>query len=433
MSALSRIASVQDRALTRLREGSPDRDLLVQLLESSCLLELAKLDASLDLGASVHLAADIVTTMFPVSGCAIVLATDDGEPWIVTSGMPPVDALVRHRALIEVDGGTIGELRLGQLTAELDAQPFVESAAGQLATQFARALASERLRRAAATATASRLAAELDGETPVDTLEAIATHLAAFPGAVAAELLVDHPAVGAPLTVRAGREHDLTPIVVTRALPGSGVLAAKVAMQPGAPNPNRALDEVLDRIVGSLERIEREQQLRRDVETDPLTGLGNRRCLQRALTASLARARRYGEYVAVLVLDLDGFKAVNDTLGHETGDQVLRAVARTARRVTRGYDEVVRLGGDELVIVSPATEMLGALALAESVRDAIAVAAATVLPADLAITVSVGIAIYPDSADDGDSLMRVADAALYEAKAAGKNRVAIAPAVAQPI
>ena len=433
MSALSRIASAQDRALARLREGSPDRDLLVQLLESSCLLELAKLDASLDLGTSVQLAADIVTAMFPVSGCSIALATDDGVPWIVSSGMAPIETLIRHRAPIEVDGGSIGELRLGPLTADLDAQPFVESAAAQLATQFARALASERLRRSAATANASRLAAELDGEAPVDTLEAIATLLAAFPGAVAAELLVDHPAVGAPLTVRAGRDHDLKPIVVSRSLPGSGVLAAKVAMQPGAPNPDHALDEVLDRIVGSLARIERDQQLRRDAETDPLTGLGNRRRLQRALAASLSRARRYGEYVAVLLLDLDGFKAVNDTRGHETGDQVLRTVARAARRVTRGYDEVVRLGGDELVIVSPATELLGALALAESVRDAIAEAAATMLPPELALTVSVGIAIHPDSADDADSLLRAADSALYEAKAAGKNRVAIAPATVHAI
>ncbi len=135
----------------------------------------------------------------------------------------------------------------------------------------------------------------------------------------------------------------------------------------------------------------------------------------------------------MLLLDLDGFKAVNDTRGHETGDQVLRTVARAARRVTRGYDEVVRLGGDELVIVSPATELLGALALAESVRDAIAEAAATMLPPELALTVSVGIAIHPDSADDADSLLRAADSALYEAKAAGKNRVAIAPATVHPI
>ncbi len=427
MNALTRIGAAQDRALARLREGSPDRELLVQLLESSCLLELAKLDAALDLGTCVQLAADIVTAMFPVSGCTIALDTIDGEPWNVTSGEEPVDALVRYRAAIRVDGGDIGELRLGPLTAELDAQPFVDAAAEQLASQFARALESDRLRRSAATANAARLAAELDGESPEESLEGIALHLAAFPGALAAELLVDHPAVGAPLTVRSGSATDVEPVVISRAVPGSGVLAVRVSMRVGAPPPDGALGEVLDRIVGSLSRIEREQQLRRDVETDPLTGLGNRRRLDRALSASLARARRYGEHVAVLLLDLDGFKAVNDTLGHEVGDRVLRTISRATRRVTRGYDEVVRLGGDELVVVSPATELLGSLTLADSIRRAIADAAAEVLPDELTITVSVGIALYPDSADDPDSLLRSADIALYDAKAAGKNCVAVAP------
>jgi diguanylate cyclase (GGDEF)-like protein len=427
MNALTRIGAAQDRALVRLREGSPDRELLVQLLESSCLLELAKLDASLDLGTCVQQAADIVAAMFPVTGCVIALDTDDGEPWVVTSGVEPAGALVRYRSTIRVDGGDIGELRLGPLTADLDAQPFVDAAAEQLAAQFARALESDRLRRSAATANAARLAAELDGESPEESLEGIATHLAAFPGALAAELLVDHPAVGAPLTVRSGTATDVVPVVISRAVPGSGVLAARVSMRAGAPPPDAALGEVLDRIVGSLSRIEREQQLRRDVETDPLTGLGNRRRLDRALSASLARARRYGEHVAVLLLDLDGFKAVNDTLGHDAGDRVLRTVARATRRVTRGYDEVVRLGGDELVVVSPATELLGSLTLADSIRRAIADAAAEVLPDELTITVSVGIALFPDSAGDPDALLRSADVALYDAKAAGKNCVAVAP------
>jgi diguanylate cyclase (GGDEF)-like protein len=427
VSGLDRLAAAQDRALARLREGSPDRELLVQLLENSCLLELAKLDAELDLASSVQLAADIITAMFPVSGCEIEFATDDDRPWVVTSGAPVVRELVRFEAPIIIGGRAAGELRLGALNAELDAADFVVAAAARLAAVFDRALAAERLRRAAASATAARLAAELDDDAPADTLEAIVVQLAAFPGAHGAELLVDHPAVGAPLTVRAGTDDQPEPVVASRALPGSGVLSARMSMQPGAPAVAGALDDVLDRIVGSLERIAREQQLRREVETDPLTGLGNRRRLDRALLLALARARRYGEHVTVLLLDLDGFKAVNDTLGHEAGDRVLQNVARAARRVTRGYDEVVRLGGDELVVVSPATELLGALTLAESLRVALAEAANAHLPADLRITVSVGLAIFPDSADSGDELLRAADGALYAAKAAGKDRVAVAP------
>jgi diguanylate cyclase (GGDEF)-like protein len=429
MRGLDRLAAAQDRALERLREGSPDRELLVHLLENSCLLELAKLDAGLDLRSCVQLAADIITAMFPVTGCAIVLNTDDERPWVVESGASLHETDVPHRADIVIDGAPAGELCLGPLDADLDARRFIDSAAAQLATTFARAFEGERLRRAAATATASRLAAELDADAPADTLEAIAMQLAAFPGALAAELLVDHPAVGAPLTVRAGRSDEPKPIVVSRALPGSGVLAARIAMHPGAPPPDAALGEVLDRIVGSLERIAREQQLRREVETDPLTGLGNRRRLDRSLGMALSRAARYGEHVAVLLLDFDGFKTVNDTLGHDAGDRVLRNAARAARRVTRGYDEIVRLGGDELVIVSPATELLGALTLAESLRSSIAEATAVSLPADRAITVSVGIALFPDSAPDAESLLRAADVALYDAKARGKNCVAVAPVV----
>lgn len=426
-TGLDRLAAAQDRALERLRAGSPDRELLVQLLENSCLLELAKLDAALDLGSCVQLAADIVTAMFPAGGCAIVLRTDDERPWVVESGQPMTDAEVSHRATISIDGADAGELRLGPLDAELDASRFTDAAAAQLATTFQRAFEGERLRRAAATATAGRLAAELDGDAPADTLEAIAVQLAAFPGALAAELLVDHPAVGAPLTVHAGEVGAATPLVVSRPLPGSGVLAARVAMRAGAPPPEAALGEVLDGIVQSLARIGREQQLRRDVETDPLTGLGNRRRLDRSLAMAMSRAARYGERVAVLLIDFDGFKIVNDTLGHDAGDRVLRNAARAARRVTRGYDEVVRLGGDELVIVSPATELLGALTLAESLRTSIAEATSVALPPDRAVTVSIGVAVYPDSATDADALLRAADAALYEAKARGKDRVAVAP------
>jgi diguanylate cyclase (GGDEF)-like protein len=426
VSALDRLAAVQDRALERLREGSPDRDLLVQLLENSCLLELAKLDTDLDLASTLQLATDIITAMFPTTGCELVLDTADGTPWVVASGEPVVDQLVRHRAAIVIDKVRTGELRLGSLSADLDARRFVESAASQLAATLARALTAERLRRAAATATAARLAAELDADTPENTLEAIAVQLAAFPGARGAELLVDHPAVGAPLTVRAGHNDVADPVVVSRPLPSSGVLVARVAMTSGVPAPHGVLDEVLDRIVGSLDRMAREQTLRRDVETDPLTGLGNRRRLDRALASSLSRAARFGEHVAVLLMDLDGFKAVNDTLGHETGDGVLQRAAAAIRRVTRGYDEVVRLGGDELVVVSPATELLGALTLAESLRAQVVAATSAHLPEELRITVSIGVAVYPDSALDAATLLRAADEALYEAKAHGKDRVRVA-------
>lgn len=424
---LDRLAAAHDLAFDRLRQGNPDRDLLVQVLERSCLRELAKLNSGLDLASCVRFAADIICAIFPVTGCAVVFDTADERPWVVESGAPLFEDSVRYRADILIDGAHAGELCLGPLNADLDAERFVHAAAAQLATIFAGALETERVSRTAATARAVGLAAGLNGNAPAGTLEAIVMQLAAFPGAMAAEILIDHHSVGAPLTVRAGSSDEPKLVVVSRALSGSGILAARVAMRPGAPTPDGAVGEVLDRIVGSLERIAREQQLWREVETDPLTGLGNRRRLDRALAVALSRARRYDEHFAVLLLDFDGFKAVNYEFGHEAGDRVLRNAARAAKRVTRGYDEVVRLGGDELVVVSPSTELFGALTLAESLRASIAESFGASLRSPVAITVSVGIALFPDSAVDADALLRAAYAALEAAKAAGKDRVSVAP------
>ena len=255
MKPLERLAAVQARALERLREGSADRDFLVQLLENSCLLELAKLDTKQDLATNVQAAVEVICAMFPVDGCAVVFDTDDGRPWVVSSGTTPADESARYRADILIGGARAGELRLGKLDANLDARRFTQAAAVQLAHCFANSIEAESLRRSAATATASRLAAELDGDGAVDAIGAIVQQLAAFPGAIAAELLVDHPALGPPLTVAAGNPGEVKPVVISRAIPGSGVLAARVSMRQGSAPPDGAVGEVLDRIVGSLVRI----------------------------------------------------------------------------------------------------------------------------------------------------------------------------------
>ncbi len=132
----------------------------------------------------------------------------------------------------------------------------------------------------------------------------------------------------------------------------------------------------------SLDRIATTHSLREQAETEPLTGLGNRRRLQRALDQQLSRAKRYGERVALLLLDLDRFKAVNDELGHETGDAVIVACAEALRERTRGYDELVRLGGDEFVVVAPVPDVLDAHRLADEIRDQIAVRCNALLPPD---------------------------------------------------
>jgi diguanylate cyclase (GGDEF)-like protein len=191
------------------------------------------------------------------------------------------------------------------------------------------------------------------------------------------------------------------------------------------------VETVMEHLARSLDRVATTQALREQAETEPLTGLGNRRRLQRALDQQLSRAHRYGERVALLLLDLDRFKAVNDELGHETGDAVIVACARALRECTRGYDEIVRLGGDEFVVVAPIPDVLHARRRAEEMRIHIARRCNALLPPDWGLTAAIGVAVFPDAAIDPESLLRAADIALYRAKDSGAEGVMLAePAVA---
>lgn len=159
---------------------------------------------------------------------------------------------------------------------------------------------------------------------------------------------------------------------------------------------------------------------------DPLTGLPNRRLLYELGEAIFPLAQRQGRMAAVLFLDLDGFKAVNDTLGHKAGDQVLREVGQRLKASVRTSDTVARLGGDEFVVFLPEVDgREGAAAVAEKVVSALG------LPYILGgvqpkVTTSIGIAFFPQHGGSMETLLQLADSALYRAKATGKNRYAIA-------
>lgn len=154
---------------------------------------------------------------------------------------------------------------------------------------------------------------------------------------------------------------------------------------------------------------------------DGLTGLANRAHIMEQLDGSLARARRDGTEVALLFVDLDRFKRVNDTLGHEAGDRLLIAVAGLLRDHTRGGDTVARLGGDEFVVVCPA---VGGLARATDIAERIQTALAEPIYIDaipVFISASIGVAIA-DPRDDGETLVQDADLAMYRAKESGRAR-----------
>jgi diguanylate cyclase (GGDEF)-like protein/PAS domain S-box-containing protein len=155
---------------------------------------------------------------------------------------------------------------------------------------------------------------------------------------------------------------------------------------------------------------------------DSLTGLFNRAYLDEALPRELARCERDGSTIALLILDVDYFKNVNDTYGHDIGDLVLKEVARLVRGIVRAGDIPCRFGGDEIVAVMPGAPESEVAGVGERIRERVSEEQFGDENVHLAVTVSVGFAIYPTHADSAAGLFRAADRALYAAKDAGRNR-----------
>jgi diguanylate cyclase (GGDEF)-like protein/PAS domain S-box-containing protein len=169
------------------------------------------------------------------------------------------------------------------------------------------------------------------------------------------------------------------------------------------------------------ERKVAEARMRHIAQSDSLTGLPNRLALQLRLALTLPEARRHEWQVAIMFIDLDRFKNINDTLGHPVGDELLREVASRLSLVVRETDFVARLGGDEFVIVLPAiTNPADAATVANKIIGALS----SPIVADgheLHTSPSIGISIFPDDGSDGDTVLKNADTAMYHAKSAGRN------------
>ena len=164
--------------------------------------------------------------------------------------------------------------------------------------------------------------------------------------------------------------------------------------------------------------------MQEQARTDALTGLNNRGEFQRQLKEEEERSRRYNRSFSLLILDIDHFKTVNDSYGHQAGDEVLCALAARLREQSRPVDHAARYGGDELVVILPETTNEGALAFAERLRTSIA---DTVVPITegrtIPVTISVGVATFPTDAGSETALFAAADKALYAAKQGGRNRI----------
>jgi diguanylate cyclase (GGDEF)-like protein/PAS domain S-box-containing protein len=173
---------------------------------------------------------------------------------------------------------------------------------------------------------------------------------------------------------------------------------------------------------GALRRAE--AQINHLAYHDALTGLGNRNMLEDTIEREIERARQDASQFAVLFIDLDGFKLINDTMGHTTGDTLLTEIARRINRILRRTDTAIRIGGDEFVVVVPGVDRLEDCAsLAEKLLCEIR-AHVDLERERVSISASIGIALYPDNANDCSSLVQAADSAMYGAKERGRNRFA---------
>jgi diguanylate cyclase (GGDEF)-like protein len=165
------------------------------------------------------------------------------------------------------------------------------------------------------------------------------------------------------------------------------------------------------------------EEMERQAISDGLTGIHNYRHFHESLQAEVSRAGRYKEHFCLLMMDLDHFKAVNDTIGHQKGDDVLRAVAGVLGTCSRESDYLARYGGEEFAMILPLTTLDEAKTLAERIRASVSM----LDPGhpDLHVTMSIGVSSYPESAKDSDGVLGAADAALLRAKSSGRDRVCL--------
>lgn len=165
------------------------------------------------------------------------------------------------------------------------------------------------------------------------------------------------------------------------------------------------------------------RELHRLAVTDPLTGAQNRRALEAEAEREIARAHRSGTELSVLVLDIDRFKQLNDTRGHDAGDAVLCALVELLRHESRTADLVARTGGEEFILLLPDTTLNGAVDVAERLRQAVEESCLEFEGKPVRYTISIGVASLGVEQPTWGSMLRAADKALYEAKASGRNRV----------
>ncbi len=214
---------------------------------------------------------------------------------------------------------------------------------------------------------------------------------------------------------------------------GRLIMLRDISAQKQAEEDLRSANTRLRANLGQIEKLQVE--LQEQAIRDALTGLYNRRFLEETLPREIARASRDVLPLSVIFVDLDHFKAINDTYGHAAGDQVLQAVGQFLYKAARASDVVCRYGGEEIVIICPGMSLTTAAHRAETWRQSIAQLATNVNGTAIPVTISAGIAEFPTHGQSMESIVQAADSALYTAKTAGRNcvRTAALPSADEPL
>lgn len=208
-----------------------------------------------------------------------------------------------------------------------------------------------------------------------------------------------------------------------------GLLSHRLGDEPsrgGIDSVSKLALTVAEHLSLALANLSLRETLRNQSIRDPLTGLFNRRHMQATLERELLRAVRAGHSIGMIALDVDYFKVYNDTHGHSTGDALLRALGAVLQAHVRDQDMVCRTGGEEFMFILPGASRDATVQRAEELRVAAATLGGAEGPGPHSISVSLGVAAFPDDGTTGEAVLRAADMALYAAKEHGRNRVGVA-------
>jgi two-component system cell cycle response regulator len=378
--------------------------------------------------ATAHLPVVMVTALDQLSDR--VTGLEAGADDFLTKPVNDVALFARVRSLVRLKT-MVDELRLRQATGEsmglMDQLEAAEGAArGRILIVEDRATSAQRI--------AETLERDNDVATVADTTEAVVRAKGGDFDLIICSLSLDRQdGLRLCATLRSLETTRQTPIL---AMVEEGdmkrlVRALDIGVNDYLMRPIEA-SELTARVRTQLRRKRYADRLRHSLQlslemaiTDQLTGLFNRRYMSRHLGTLISSAQTTGKPVSFLILDIDYFKHINDTYGHDVGDEVLREFAGRISANVRGIDLACRYGGEEFVVVMPDTDLTFAYMVAERLRQSVADVPFTigVPPGQISVTISIGVTATEGAGDTAEALLRRADQALYRAKRDGRNRV----------